>query len=321
MNVLVKIESPGLGPVRLDHVGTRIPTATIDPDHRRHACRHSKLLQRRQPDAARGRCLSPRMSLVSAARLTAPGSRCDLGIHKGLQRQARYTVRCEGAVKMKQYVSERDDESEDRGADRASDLLAIVRIGEGIRGVVDIARDVNLAALNAMLSSRQSGEKALGFRVATAELRGVSTRLADAMQGLTLLVSGMVRDVAMRQHKQRTRAYYRRIEDRARHVPEILGEISNRQESEIIRLGGMLGKHRRELGLRTDKAMRLCDQGLALSRSALIEAAYGGDAAPALRQVAEQLTHSIRAVADTLGKVQAELGEMRVGEMRVGAGA
>ncbi len=194
-------------------------------------------------------------------------------------------------------------------AARSADLHAIVRIGDGIRGVVDTAREVNLAALNAMLSSRRGGDNAVGFRVASAELREISHRLMDAMQDLTVLVSSMVSEVAQRQRRQRNHDYFQRVEgERARangNLPDILG----RQEGDMARLSALLGQRRRALHLKASRALRLCDQGLTLSRSALVEAAYGGASAPALKQVAEQLAQSIRSVAETLGRVRAELEE------------
>jgi len=190
---------------------------------------------------------------------------------------------------------------------RATDLHAIVRIGEGIRGVVDTAREVNLAALNAMLSSRRGGNNAVGFRVASAELRGISTHLAESMQGLTVLVSSMVNEVAQRQRKQRNQDYFQRVENTQARVAGRLSDIRCEQENEMARLGTLLGQRRRDLHMKATRALRLCDQGLILSRSALVEAAYGGESAPALKQVAEQLARSIRAVADMLGGVRAEL--------------
>jgi len=77
----------------------------------------------------------------------------------------------------------------------------------------------------------------------------------------------------------------------------------------MVRLNLSLGLRRRELHLMATRALRLCDLGLSLSRSALIEAAYGGESAPALRQVAEQLAQSIHSVANTLGGVRAEVEE------------
>lgn len=168
-------------------------------------------------------------------------------------------------------------------AARSTDLHAIVRIGNGIREVVDAAREVNLAALNAMLSSRRGGDSAVGFRVASAELRGVSSRIMEAMHGLTALVSGMVGEVAQRQRRQRNQACFQRARDKQVHVAGRLAEILGDQKAEMVRLN--------------------------LSRSALIEAAYGGESAPALRQVAEQLARSIHAVANTLGGVRAEVEE------------
>lgn len=158
-----------------------------------------------------------------------------------------------------------------------------------------------------MLSSRRGGNNAVGFRMASAELRGISTHLAASMQGLTVLMSSMVNEVAQRQCKQRNQAYFQRIEDTQARAAGRLSDIRCEQENGMVRLGALLGQRRRDLHMKATRALRLCDQGLILSRSALVEAAYGGESAPALKQVAEQLARSILAVADMLGGVRAEL--------------
>jgi hypothetical protein len=189
----------------------------------------------------------------------------------------------------------------------ASELHRIVRIGEGIRVVVDTAREVDLAALNAMLSSRRGGESAVGFRVASNELRGISTGLVDTMQGLTALVAKMVNEVAQRQRKQGSQTYYARV--RADDTPSAdrVALIFHQQAAQIDALNTLLEQRRRLLDSHVQRALRSCDQGLTLSRGALIEAAYGGDSAPALRQAAEQLARSIQSLSTTLRRIRTEL--------------
>lgn len=191
------------------------------------------------------------------------------------------------------------------------DLHGIVRIGDGIKGVVDTARAVNLAALNAMLSSRRGGDDAVGFRVASSELREISSRLMDAMQNLTELVSDMVGEVARLQRKRRTRAFFSRIPETRSDIPDLLSDLASRQEEETVLLARRIGHSRDDLSRKTAQALRLCDQGSILSRGALIEAAHGGDSAPVLKQVAEQLTLTIRVMTESLAGVHAAVGGVK----------
>ncbi|OYY92266.1 MAG: hypothetical protein B7Y41_16520 [Hydrogenophilales bacterium 28-61-23] len=196
---------------------------------------------------------------------------------------------------------------------RAADLHAIVRIGEDIRGVMGTARAVNLAAMNAMLASRRSGEAAVGFRVAALELRGMAAGLTEAMAGLSRLVFGLVRDVALRMHKQRTHDYFQRVENTDPKTVAYLDPLIARQEQEMGQLAFHLGQLRRELDQVARHALRLCDMGLSLSRSARVEAAYGGESAPVLKQVAAHQTEAIESVAATLRGLRLELAGERAG--------
>lgn len=193
----------------------------------------------------------------------------------------------------------------------ASDLHTIVRIGESIRGVMGTAREVNLSALNAMLASRHSGERAVGFRVAASELRAVAAGLTGTMAGLSDVVANLVRGVATRQGKQRTHAYFLRTVGAEARAARCLGPAMERQVGEVRQLGIQLSRLCRELGRVAGRALRLCDLGLTLSRSARVEAAYGGEFAPVLKQVAEHLTQSIESVADTLRGLMRELAGAR----------
>lgn len=191
------------------------------------------------------------------------------------------------------------------------DLHAIVRIGESIRGVMGTARQVNLSALNAMLASRHSGERAVGFRVAASELRAVAAGLTGGMAGLSDVVSSLVRGVAMRQSKQRTHAYFLRTAGAEEKAARCLGPAMERQVDEVRQHDIQLGQLCRELGRVAGRALRLCDLGLTLSCSARVEAAYAGEFAPVLKQVAEHLTQAIESVADTLRGLMRELAGAR----------
>ena len=67
----------------------------------------------------------------------------------------------------------------------SSELAGFVRLNEGIKGVVLIAFQINIMALNAILLSHRAGEVALGFGVISKELRTLSVVLTGLMHALS----------------------------------------------------------------------------------------------------------------------------------------
>ena len=67
----------------------------------------------------------------------------------------------------------------------SSELAGFVRLNEGIKGVVLIAFQINIMALNAILLAHRAGEVALGFGVISKELRSLSVELTGLMQELS----------------------------------------------------------------------------------------------------------------------------------------
>lgn len=191
---------------------------------------------------------------------------------------------------------------------RCADLHVVVRIGEGMREVVRRAREVNIAALNARLASRRQGERALGFAVAATALREVAGGLTEDMDALTAELSAMVHGLATRSRQARTLAHFGRA---AALHPSAATRLDALQSQCLARLEAADARlHRRHamLARRLAAAQRRCESGLAITRSATIEAAHGGTAAAGLALVARQLAATLQAVSHELAGVQRNLG-------------
>lgn len=193
----------------------------------------------------------------------------------------------------------------------AADLAAIVALGSGIREVARLARQVNVTAVNAMLVSRRANGRAVGFAVAASELRGFAAALVTAMEALGHTVSRMVRDVALGRRLARHRQQYARVAGADGTALPGLEAVARRQAGVSTQVVQGLVDDRRELARLAGQALRQCGLGLALARSAAIEAAHAGEFTPMLRQVADQLAAAVTHIADILKGLRGHLEETR----------
>jgi hypothetical protein len=88
----------------------------------------------------------------------------------------------------------------------SSELAGFVRLNEGIKGVVLIAFQINIMALNAILLAHRAGEVALGFGVISKELRSLSVELTGLMQELSkdaYLAVNLISDLLRQERRYR----------------------------------------------------------------------------------------------------------------------
>lgn len=186
-------------------------------------------------------------------------------------------------------------------------LHDIVEVSESIRVVETAARSVNLAALNAMLSSRRSGERSEGFRVAAGELRKVAVGLMDSMGKLTDAVSRLVNEVAEQQRLARVQGFLHRAAKAEGKAASCLdtaiaaGFAGNKMRH------GNIARGWQSLSQQVIGARRQCGLGLALTRNTQIEAAYGGVHALILKQTAGGLAAAIQAISSSLEVLHGQL--------------
>jgi hypothetical protein len=77
-----------------------------------------------------------------------------------------------------------------------SDLTLAVHVNAEVKHIVDASREINIVALNALLTARQAGARSRGFAVVSRELRELAARLESAMDNLDEVISRLTNDIA-----------------------------------------------------------------------------------------------------------------------------
>jgi len=183
-----------------------------------------------------------------------------------------------------------------------SDLALAVRVNEDVKHIVDASRQINIVALNALLTARQAGVRSRGFAVVSRELRGLSGQLETAMLSLDELISQLTHDLAQ---SLRDRRLITSIE-LAVAEPDphpCIWDALTRAMSKHDSIEAAIVVDWQHLDQALKVAQRLIAMGGPLARSAKIEAAYGGGMAPVLRHVAEQVDMTVTQIVERLRKI------------------
>lgn len=193
--------------------------------------------------------------------------------------------------------------------DTVSSLHRVVKANEDIKKVIRISSGVNLVALNAMLIAKRSGERSRGFAVVSSELRLFSRNLDAAMNGLGELIFSLVRDAAAMQRQRQQHRHFVAVMKTNRSVRKWAEPTLARVEA---RMGAVEEEIRRDwhrLRLQLNRVLQLCESGRSLSRSAKIEAVYGGDMSTTLKQVASQIEATVDEIFSTLKLLRMQLAD------------
>lgn len=194
-------------------------------------------------------------------------------------------------------------------ASQASDLCRVVKANEDIKKVIRISSGVNLVALNAMLVAKRSGEKSRGFAVVSSELRVFSRKLEGAMTGLGALIFELVRDAAAMRKQYHERRHLLNILARGQQMRKLAEPALARMDERMHKTGEEIRRDWHKLGLQLNRVLQLCESGGSLSRSAKIEAVYGGDMSATLKQVANQIEETVNEIFSTLKLLRTQLAE------------
>ncbi|MDP2804639.1 MAG: methyl-accepting chemotaxis protein [Gallionellaceae bacterium] len=194
-------------------------------------------------------------------------------------------------------------------ANPTSGLHRVVKTNEEIKKVIRISSGVNLVAINAMLVAKRSGERSRGFAVVSSELRIFSRNLESAMTGLGTLIFELVRDAAAMQKQQQERAHFLHIGAQGKPLCDQVAPALARVDGRIRETGDEIGKDWHKLRLQLNRVLQLCEAGGSLSRSAKIEAVYGGDMSTTLKQVANQIEDTVNEIFSTLKLLRTQLAE------------
>lgn len=186
------------------------------------------------------------------------------------------------------------------------DLLEVVRWNEEIKVVMQVAREVDMAALNAMLLARRADGQVAGFIMVSTELRRFGSSLDQSMRSLGILLHHLVEQVATLRKRARMRRHFERTAVDAK-AGVWLVDVLSRQDAIIGSAGDRFAVDKIGLHGRLGQALRLCDTGRVLSRNAAIEAVYAGSSSATLTEVSRNAGDAIDKVMATLNGLEAAL--------------
>lgn len=185
-----------------------------------------------------------------------------------------------------------------------SDLIRAVRVNEEIKHILDASREISIVALNAFLTARQAGTRSLGFSVVSRELRALAGKFETAMIALDDIISTLAADLAQSIRDRRQLGYIQAAiaqpDSHACLRPTLARATTHHDAIETAVAGGWL-RLEDDIG----RVLKLAETGGVLARSAKIEAAYGGDMARVLTQVAGQIETAIGEIVTRLGEIRA----------------
>lgn len=190
-----------------------------------------------------------------------------------------------------------------------SDLHRVVKANEDIKKVIHISLGVNLVALNAMLIAKRSGVRSRGFAVVSSELRVFSHNLDGAMAGLGTQIFELVRDASAMQKQQQERRHFCSVIAKGPSMRKLAEPALARVDERIGGIGDAIRRDWHKLRLQLNQVLQLCEAGRSLSRSAKIEAVYGGDMSVTLKQVANQIEETVSEIFFTLKQLRMQLAE------------
>lgn len=186
------------------------------------------------------------------------------------------------------------------GGDR---LRQAAEINEAIKAIAEIARRINMIALNAMLMARQAGSWSRGFGVVSVELRQFSRKLESLMEDLVGSISTSVIDIASLLRRFQEFRYLSQAAEETDgchvDVAALLAEKRSRLNDGVDQINTVWRDMHQDIG----RALRFCQMGRCLARSAKVEAVYGGAMSGALGHVADEVGDSVDGMLKLLARL------------------
>ncbi|MDP2783476.1 MAG: hypothetical protein Q8O38_02595 [Sulfurimicrobium sp.] len=192
-------------------------------------------------------------------------------------------------------------------SDAAADLNRVVKINEENKKVVQISSEVNQVALNAMLTAKRSGEKSRGFGVVSSELRVFSGKLEHFMIDLEAPIFELLKGVSQLLRQAQVQHHFVKAMNGSDSAKRLLTPVLARKEAEMAIGGERVKRDWCRLAMLLKRALQLCETGGALSRSAKIEAVYGGDMTASLKQVSNQIERTVESILSILKALRTEM--------------
>lgn len=179
-------------------------------------------------------------------------------------------------------------------------LASFVRLNEGIKGVVLIAFQINIMALNAILLSHRAGEVALGFGVISKELRTLSVELTGLMQALSADAYLAVNLISDQLRRERRQQLLQTTQTQLQRPSAALDAVVAERKALFLARAQQVREVRLRLLDQLEEARKLCQFGTAISRSAKIEAAYGREYGRALAEVSQEFDQKIQTILPSI---------------------
>lgn len=186
---------------------------------------------------------------------------------------------------------------------KSNELVRAVSIGEGVKHIIRIAIRVRSIATNAILLAHRAGELARGFGVLSNELRGFTNQVTAQMDALSDVTFRLVGEVSVQLRLSHRTQLLRRahaiLPADATAATRLATVLSRHAEDSAIRTKTIERLHR-ELEITMNATDQLGQFGTVLARTALIEAAYGGEHSVALSGVAQEFNQTILQIIDAM---------------------
>jgi hypothetical protein len=192
-----------------------------------------------------------------------------------------------------------------------NELKRLAKLNEDIKCVLTIAEDISLIAVNAMLVARQAGDRAVGFGVATRELRSTSDRMATAMLSLASLTCQLVFAAARGRSLARRIATLSTAGKGGAQAGTLIAPACSRRQNELSDCATSIKALVHQITGVIRSTGKQCASGMLITRCATIEAAYGGTMQPLLSQISQRFEASIAALSAYIHALQEQLKDYK----------
>jgi len=178
----------------------------------------------------------------------------------------------------------------------------VTQINELIKSIVNISRQVNLAALNAMFVSRRGGERTLGFATVTTEMRKFSHGLDRQMQRLANSLTELILVLSQCKKAEHTAKLMHKALEQSVSVLgiEVRREIEARLGSKLRKISTDIEQTAHQVFVQLEKSETICNVGQTLAVLAKIEAQSGGEYEQSLMNVSNSIETIINNIETNL---------------------
>lgn len=156
-------------------------------------------------------------------------------------------------------------------------LMSTVAINQTLKEVIEVSRQINLIAVNAILVAKRAGQQSSGFRVVALELQFFSRKVEVVMLKLGSLINDLVQRGANIYKSRRLIASFSQTIDQSQQAAPALQQCLQRSQDDFAQQNSAMQQQWSELRREIQRSLSLCSSGAMLSHNAHIEAAYGGE--------------------------------------------